>query len=69
VYAELGETASGKKSRREDDEERIMSMNLGLAIEDMTVAMLVYEEAKNGLEQCFFCSLEKTSFYMEIEKL
>lgn len=46
VYAELSEIVSGKNSGREDEEERIMSMNLGLAIEDIATAKLVYDKAK-----------------------
>jgi len=46
VYADLSEIVSGKKPGREDPDERIMSMNLGLAIEDMATAMLIYEKAK-----------------------
>lgn len=46
VYAELSEIISGKKPGRENAEERIMSMNLGLAIGDMATAILVYEKAK-----------------------
>jgi ornithine cyclodeaminase/alanine dehydrogenase-like protein (mu-crystallin family) len=46
VYADLSEIVSSKKPNRENYEERIMSMNLGLAIEDMATAILIYEEAK-----------------------
>lgn len=46
VYAELGEIISGQKRGRENRKERIMSMNLGLAIEDVATAMLVYQKAK-----------------------
>jgi ornithine cyclodeaminase/alanine dehydrogenase-like protein (mu-crystallin family) len=46
VYAELSEIISGKMAGRENSRERIMSMNLGLAIEDMATAKLVYEKAK-----------------------
>jgi ornithine cyclodeaminase/alanine dehydrogenase len=46
VYAELSEIISGKTHGRQNSRERIMSMNLGLAIEDMATAKLVYEEAK-----------------------
>jgi ornithine cyclodeaminase/alanine dehydrogenase len=46
VYAELSEIINGKKHSRENSRERIMSMNLGLAIEDMATAKLVYEKAK-----------------------
>ncbi len=47
VYADLGELAAGKKPGRENDRERTMSMNLGLAIEDMSTAIRLYEKAKN----------------------
>jgi ornithine cyclodeaminase/alanine dehydrogenase len=46
VYAELSEIVSGKKHGRQGDKERIMSMNLGLAIEDMATAKLIYDKAK-----------------------
>jgi len=46
VYADLGEIVNGKKPGRENPKERIMSMNLGLAIEDMATAILIYEKAK-----------------------
>jgi ornithine cyclodeaminase/alanine dehydrogenase-like protein (mu-crystallin family) len=45
AYADLGEIVNGKKPGRENPEERIMSMNLGLAIEDMATAVLIYEKA------------------------
>jgi ornithine cyclodeaminase/alanine dehydrogenase-like protein (mu-crystallin family) len=46
VYAELSEIISGKKKGRENPEERIMSMNLGLAIEDVATAGLIFAKAK-----------------------
>ena len=46
VYADLAEIVAGKKPGRESREERIISMNLGLAIEDMATAIMIYEEAK-----------------------
>jgi len=46
VYADLGEIVNGKKPGRANPEERIMSMNLGLAIEDIATAILIYEKAK-----------------------
>ncbi len=46
IYADLGEIVAGQKHGRENDHERIMSMNLGLAIGDMAVAIKVYERAK-----------------------
>jgi ornithine cyclodeaminase/alanine dehydrogenase len=48
VYADLGEIVSGKRFGRENSSERIMSMHLGLAIEDMATATLVYEKAKKS---------------------
>ncbi len=48
IYADLGEVVSGKKPGRENPKERIMSMNLGLAIEDMATAILIYEKAKKA---------------------
>ena len=46
VHADLGEIVTGKKRAREDDDERIMSMNLGVAIEDMATAIRIYDRAK-----------------------
>jgi ornithine cyclodeaminase/alanine dehydrogenase len=46
VYADLDQIVLGKRTGRENDRERIMSMNLGLAIEDMAVAVRLYERAK-----------------------
>jgi ornithine cyclodeaminase/alanine dehydrogenase len=46
IYADLGEIVSGKKQGRESLGERIMAMNLGLAIEDIATAILVYEKAR-----------------------
>jgi ornithine cyclodeaminase/alanine dehydrogenase len=46
IYADLGEIVLGQKTSRVNQQERIMSMNLGLAIEDMAVASLLYERAK-----------------------
>jgi ornithine cyclodeaminase/alanine dehydrogenase len=46
IYADLGELVAGKKAGRENDEERIMSMNLGVPLEDIAVAIRVYEAAK-----------------------
>jgi len=46
VYADLGELATGAKTGRETPEECTMTANLGLAIEDMAVAPLIYRRAK-----------------------
>ena len=45
-YADLGEIVAGKKPGRQNDTERTMSMNLGLALDDMATAILIYEKAK-----------------------
>jgi len=43
--AELGEVVTGRKPGRERPDERIFAVNLGLALEDMAVAPLVYKRA------------------------
>lgn len=47
-YADLGELVTGARPGREDSRERILCANLGLAIEDMAVALRVYERARAG---------------------
>ena len=44
-YADLGEIVTGRKPGRESDAERNFSINLGLALEDMAVAIQVYKKA------------------------
>jgi ornithine cyclodeaminase/alanine dehydrogenase len=44
-YADLGEIAAGKKPGREAEDERIISINLGLALDDMATAILIYKKA------------------------
>ncbi len=46
VFADLCEIVGGLKPGREDDKERVMSMNLGLAIEDVATASHIYKKAK-----------------------
>ncbi len=46
AYADLGEIASGKKPGRESETERIISLNLGVALADMATASLIYHQAK-----------------------
>ena len=46
IYADLSEIIGGKKPGRENETERIMSMNLGLAINDMAAAIKIYQVAK-----------------------
>jgi ornithine cyclodeaminase/alanine dehydrogenase-like protein (mu-crystallin family) len=45
VHADLGELARGQKPGRETPRERTMTANLGLALDDMAVAPLLYEGA------------------------
>lgn len=45
-YADLGQIAAGLKPGRQNPSERIFSINLGLALEDMATAILVYKEAR-----------------------
>ena len=46
VHADLGELATGKKPGRETPKERTITANLGLALDDIAVAPLVYERAR-----------------------
>jgi len=46
VHADLGELATGRKPGRETAEERTMTANLGLALNDMAVAPLIYKKAQ-----------------------
>ena len=46
AYADLGEIAAGKKPGRENDSERTISINLGLALDDMATAILIYRKAR-----------------------
>ena len=46
IHADLGELVTGQKAGRESDAERTMTANLGLAIDDMAVAPLIYRKAK-----------------------
>jgi ornithine cyclodeaminase/alanine dehydrogenase len=44
-YADLGEILAGKAPGREREEERTISINLGLALDDMATAILIYKRA------------------------
>ncbi len=44
-YADLGEIVTGTKPGRESEEERTVCINLGLALDDMATAALVYDRA------------------------
>lgn len=45
IYADLGELVTGRKQGRETPEERTIACNLGLALEDIATALLVYNHA------------------------
>jgi ornithine cyclodeaminase/alanine dehydrogenase-like protein (mu-crystallin family) len=45
IYAELGEIVTGKKQGCENPDEITFAANLGLAMDDMAVAPLIYKRA------------------------
>jgi ornithine cyclodeaminase/alanine dehydrogenase len=45
IYADLGELVTGRKAGREKREERTIACNLGLALDDMATAPVVYQLA------------------------
>ncbi len=45
IHADLGELVTGQKVGREAPQERTMTANLGLALDDMAVAPLIYKKA------------------------
>lgn len=45
IYATVGELVAGKKPGREDPRERTMTCNLGLALDDVATAPIVYRRA------------------------
>lgn len=45
-YADLGELAAGKKAGRASADERNIAINLGLALDDMATAIVVYKKAR-----------------------
>ncbi len=45
-YADLGEIAAGLKPGRQSADERTMSLNLGLALDDIVTAIRVYHRAR-----------------------
>jgi ornithine cyclodeaminase/alanine dehydrogenase len=44
-YADLGEIVTGRKTGRRSSDERTMSLNLGLAVEDVATARIIYDRA------------------------
>jgi len=45
-YADLGELVAGLKPGRQNEKERLLAINLGLALDDMAVAPTIYQRAK-----------------------
>jgi ornithine cyclodeaminase/alanine dehydrogenase len=45
IYASLGELVAGKKHGRENPQEKTIACNLGLALDDMATAPMVYKRA------------------------
>jgi len=45
IYASLGELVAGKKRGRDNAQEKTMACNLGLALDDMATAPMVYKRA------------------------
>jgi len=46
AYASLDEVVCGNKPGRQDEDERTLACNLGLALEDIAVAKLIYDRAR-----------------------
>jgi ornithine cyclodeaminase/alanine dehydrogenase len=46
IYADLGEVVAGRKEGRLHDRERLVCMNMGIALEDMATASLLLERAQ-----------------------
>jgi ornithine cyclodeaminase/alanine dehydrogenase len=46
MRVDLGDIVAGKAQGRTNDDQRIIAMNLGIALEDMAVAIQVYERAR-----------------------
>ena len=46
ICADLADVVVGNRPGRESNREKVMAMNLGVAIEDMAVGIEVYERAK-----------------------
>lgn len=45
IHADLGELVTGRKPGRQDVQERTIGCNLGIALDDMATALLIYERA------------------------
>jgi ornithine cyclodeaminase/alanine dehydrogenase-like protein (mu-crystallin family) len=45
IHADLGDLAAGRKPGRQNDRERIFAMNMGIAVDDMVTARVLYQRA------------------------
>jgi ornithine cyclodeaminase/alanine dehydrogenase-like protein (mu-crystallin family) len=45
MTCDLGELAAGLAAGRESDAERIFCMNMGIAVDDLVTAQIVYQRA------------------------
>ena len=54
IHATLGEIVAGRKVGRESDEEITVFDSTGLAIQDIAVGKVVFENAKDGMRLRFF---------------
>ena len=45
IHADLGELVTGRKPGRQNPKERTMACNLGIALDDMATAPLIYQRA------------------------
>jgi len=53
IHADLGELVTGRKPGRQRREERTIACNLGLALDDMAAAPLIYQRAlEKGIGTC-----------------
>ena len=47
LHADLGELVAGMKPGRQDEKERTLAINLGLAMDDMAVAPEIFQRTKD----------------------
>ena len=62
LYAETGEVVAGIKNGRENNQEKIMVMNIGLACEDISLGTYIYEKALENGKGIEISLMEKENF-------
>ena len=45
LHAEIGEVVAGKKVGRENNDELIIDMNIGMGVEDVVIGKAIYDNA------------------------